>query len=291
MDKYAKHITPRAIKFPPPKHGQKFWHSNAPAPTYTFNTLALYLPLLEKMVVLSLKQSVSKLKNTNLKQEVQSLIAQEAYHGSEYARMLPSLIYQHYPNIQKKYKFRVFGSFALLINKILPNFHYALSAAGEHFTAISADLFLRQPKYFKDVAPEYSAIWRWHAIEEIEHKTVAFDVYQYFSSSYIQRISAMLIMTIVFCTFMFKPIWQMMCHDQNHKKLNFYRSLFKYHWGKGGLWRGLLKPYFYYYHPRFHPNKINNHNLIADWKLQLSKHSSNHQDQLNILKYLKPESS
>jgi len=283
MDKYAKHITPRAIKFPQPIKCPKFWHSNAPEPTYTFNTLALYLPLLEKMVVLSLKQSVSKLTNTNLKKEVQSLIAQEAYHGSEYAKMLPSLIYRHYPNIQKKYKFRLFGSFAFLINKILPNFHYALSAAGEHFTAISADLFLRHPRYFENVAPEYSAIWRWHAIEEIEHKSVAFDVYQYFSQSYIQRALAMLVMTVLFSTFMFKPIWQMMRHDKNHTKLSFYSSLFKYHWGKGGLWRGLLKPYFYYYHPRFHPNKINNYELIASWKLQLSMNTSSNIAKVHIL--------
>lgn len=287
MSKYADYITPRAIKFNTQyHHAEQFWHSHQPAPTYTFNALAIYLPILERLVVMSLKQSIDKQAEPSLpaplKQEVQSLIAQEAYHGSEFAKMIPHMILKHYPKVQTKYKFRLFRGFAYILNKINPHFHYALSAAGEHFTAISADLFLRKPEYFAAVNPAYSAIWRWHAIEEIEHKNVAFDVFQHFKGGYFSRVIAMILMTGVFATFMLKPIWQMMREDKNHRKLSCYKALLSYHWGKQGLWRALLKDYFYYYHPKFHPNKIQNAELIHHWRIALKNHTDN-QSRLKLL--------
>ena len=102
------------------------------------------------------------------------------------------------------------------------------------------------------------------------------------SGNYIQRILAMIIMTLVFSTFMFKPIWLMMRHDDEHRKLKAYKEVFKYQWGKRGLWRGLLKPYFFYYHPRFHPKKIKNDQLIKKWTSALSKEEDN-QSRLALL--------
>lgn len=292
MDKYASHITPRAIKFTPYQQApNKYWHSNCPAATYTFNALTIYLPILERLVVTSLKQSLKKQRKPlpeSLRKEVQSLVAQEAYHGSEFAKLIPSLIIKHYPNIQTRYKFTFFRGVAFCFNKLNKHFHYALSAAGEHFTAISADLFLRRPDFFEHVAPEYAAIWRWHAIEEIEHKAVAYDVYQHYHGGYFTRISAMFIMTLVFASFMLKPIWQMLYQDKQHLQFKSYWSLLKYHWGKRGLWRGLIKPYFHYFHPNFHPNHMQNDNLIEEWKIQLNQ-SEHNQKRLQLLQQINCE--
>jgi hypothetical protein len=53
----------------------------------------------------------------------------------------------------------------------------AATAALEHITAIMADGLLRNGGYIADALPTLARLWRWHALEETEHKAVAFDVY------------------------------------------------------------------------------------------------------------------
>ncbi len=55
----------------------------------------------------------------------------------------------------------------------------AVTMALEHYTAMMAHEFLANPQHFKDADPEVRAMWRWHAVEEIEHKGVAFDTWNH----------------------------------------------------------------------------------------------------------------
>ncbi|MBS0290650.1 MAG: metal-dependent hydrolase [Proteobacteria bacterium] len=263
--KYAPNIEPRRLCFSLPATIPKFWHQTV-IETYHFNALALFLPLLEKMVVLSLKKALKHISCKTLKSEVSSLIAQEAIHGAEFHGYHLKMVSQHYPLQTKQYQLRYFRILAAFINSFSSTFHYALSAAGEHFTTIAADLFLRSEHWFVGVMPVYSAIWRWHCIEEIEHKNVAFDVFKSMKGSYFTRIFAMLVMTFVFATIYVKPIFVMMKCDGNHKKISFYLKALQYYWGRNGLCRALFKPYFAYFKPNFHPSQQDNDFLISSWK-------------------------
>lgn len=273
MKKYADEIEPRHLHFQfLPTHG-KYWHGGSAVKTYHFNALAHFLPSLEKLLVLSLKKTLPLIKAPTLKKQVASLIAQEAIHGREFTLYNKILIEQHFT--VKMSQLSLFRIMAALFNKFSNSFHCALSAAGEHFTAIAADLFLRDPHWFEGVDPDISAIWRWHCIEEIEHKSVAFDVFKALNGNYFIRIAAMILMTGFFTSLYFKPIWQMMKQDQKHLNCHFYREAFRYYWGKGGLCRALLKPYFDYFRPGFHPTKHQNDHLIEGWKAFLKKASPN----------------
>ena len=53
----------------------------------------------------------------------------------------------------------------------------AVTVALEHVTAILADALLTDPRHLAGASEEATAMWRWHAIEEIEHKAVAFDTF------------------------------------------------------------------------------------------------------------------
>src|SRR5690554_7843610 len=59
----------------------------------------------------------------------------------------------------------------------------AITCALEHFTAILAHQVLTNPELIKGMHPGFKEMWRWHAVEETEHKAVAFDVYQQASGS------------------------------------------------------------------------------------------------------------
>ena len=57
------------------------------------------------------------------------------------------------------------------------SFALALTLTIEHVTAIFAATLRDQARLCESMHTDYRLLWRWHAVE-IEHKAVAFDVYE-----------------------------------------------------------------------------------------------------------------
>jgi predicted metal-dependent hydrolase len=78
-----------------------------------------------------------------------------------------------------------------------PVFRLALTAALEHFTATMARTFLTDPELHSLITDEeFLRFWTWHAIEENEHKAVAFDVYKATGGDEETRLRAMRLATL-----------------------------------------------------------------------------------------------
>jgi uncharacterized protein len=58
-----------------------------------------------------------------------------------------------------------------------PIVNLATTVALEHFTAIIARACLESDRHFKGASADAARLWKWHAIEEIEHKAVAYDTF------------------------------------------------------------------------------------------------------------------
>ncbi|HRE31372.1 MAG TPA: metal-dependent hydrolase, partial [Candidatus Berkiella sp.] len=84
------------LQFTLSQNSDKYWHSASDIKTYHFNALAIFLPQLEKMLVLSLKKGLRDVTCPILKAEVASLVAQEAIHGRVFHRYSEKLVFQHY---------------------------------------------------------------------------------------------------------------------------------------------------------------------------------------------------
>ena len=74
----------------------------------------------------------------------------------------------------------------------------AATCALEHFTAILAELLFANEELRAQMEPEMRRLWLWHAIEETEHKAVAFDMYQAVGGTYPLRVLVMLFTSITF---------------------------------------------------------------------------------------------
>lgn len=267
MQKYSPDIEPRSLGFSYLNTLSLDGYYDSDIHAYHFHAVALFLPTLEKMLVLSLRKALPLVENPQLRQEISSLVAQESIHGAEFNRYNNASLHNKQKTIvSDAYGMKYFRFIASTIHSISPTFHFALSAAGEHFTAISAELFLKDEQWFAKVPPEYRALWQWHCIEELEHKAVAFDVYQSLNGRYITRISAMLLMTFAFNWLYLLAILKIAKQNKKLLDFSFYKRMMHFYWGKKGLIRLILKPYWQYFKPSFHPATHIDSTLIKQWK-------------------------
>ena len=82
--------------------------------------------------------------------------------------------------------------------RISPALRLATTAAAEHFTAILAENALSgDDGLLAKAHPEVAALLGWHAVEEIEHRSVAFDVLQRVDSSYALRVAGLALATML----------------------------------------------------------------------------------------------
>src|SRR5699024_11745933 len=78
-----------------------------------------------------------------------------------------------------------------------PERQLAHTVAVEHFTALMAEEFLlKYDDALETMDPRMAPVWAWHAIEESEHKAVAFDVYKAIGGSEFVRISEMAMVSV-----------------------------------------------------------------------------------------------
>jgi len=112
-------------------------------------------------------------------------------------------------------------------------------------------------------------IWRWHAMEEEEHKAVAFDVYKTAANdrlSYVRRVVAMVIVTLDFLvTSTALMIWLMIKRRQFWNVRAWARA-FWHLWVSPGVWRRVMAGVFAYMAPDFHPWKREVHPDVMAWR-------------------------
>jgi predicted metal-dependent hydrolase len=139
--------------------------------------LSAVFPDGEDFFVRSVRHFRDRVTDPELKKEVAGFIGQEALHGREHRLFNDRLDELGYP-VKKIEKWTRKG-LAVRERIMSPTSNLAATAALEHFTATLAELVLTKPEV-RDLFghDEVRNLFLWHALEESEHKAVAFDVYR-----------------------------------------------------------------------------------------------------------------
>ncbi|MGI8662233.1 MAG: metal-dependent hydrolase [Acidimicrobiales bacterium] len=198
----ARRITTRRIEFSFAEGQQQHFMNGDPAMSHVVAVLSALFPEGEDFFVRSVRNYRDRITDPELKKQVGGFIGQEAIHGREHRTFNNRLQAMGYPTrlIDRlvKYCFGYGG-------RILPKTHQlAVTAALEHYTATLAELLLgdseaRAEFGDQDLASDNAlTLLLWHAIEESEHKSVAFDVFQSVSGRHRIRAATMDGVTIGF---------------------------------------------------------------------------------------------
>jgi predicted metal-dependent hydrolase len=146
-----------------------------------------------------------------------------------------------------------------------------VTMALEHYTAMMAHEFLANPSHFEDSDPEVRAMWRWHAVEEIEHKGVAYDTFEHATRDWapfrrwLRRSVVMLIVTRRFLVNRWIDSMDLLAQDG----ITGWKArwgLFKYLTITPGVLRRIFPAWLSYFRPGFHPWDHDNRALIGKYE-------------------------
>jgi uncharacterized protein len=246
------------------------WCAGDAYETTFMNALSLLFPEGERFFVDSVKHYKDRVGagNAELARAIVGFIGQEAMHGKEH-RAFNDLIVAHgyteAPRIDRRLRQFLLGVRATLS----PASRLAVTCALEHFTAMLAEGLLADPRMRAEIDERVRPLWLWHALEESEHKAVAFDVYVASGGGYARRVLIMLVTTAVFFAA------QAIVHA---RLMATRRILWKpWRWVRGatrmwiapGYFTRLLPAYLAYFAPRFHPDDRDTRALLAHWREEL----------------------
>ena len=163
----------------------KYWWDNDPAKTLLLAALSASFPPGERFFIDSVRHYQKEITDPELKAAVRAFIGQEAHHSKEH-EALNGYMQARGINL-KRLEREVMWLMNVLRKRLSPERQLAHTVAVEHFTALMAEEFLLKYDALEEMDPRMAPIWAWHAIEESEHKAVAFDVYQQVSGNYLIR--------------------------------------------------------------------------------------------------------
>lgn len=260
-------ITPirRNLKFHLPQAAIAQWNGFGLHASQFMNTMSLFFPEGERFFIQSVRHYRDGIDDPQLLEAVKAFIGQEAMHGREHEEYNEAMVAEGFP--VDRMEAQVKRLLDLIMQTTPPAFQLSITIALEHLTAIMADTLLRNPELLDGSQPNFKALWTWHALEETEHKAVAYDVFEKFIAatplSYLMRTGTLVLATGIFFALCYLYYYQIMKTTDEHKNLKGWWSLLNFQWLKPGSLRKAVPAWLAYFKPGFHPWDQDNRNFLT----------------------------
>jgi predicted metal-dependent hydrolase len=170
------------------------WFADLAVASHIVNGVNLLFPAGERFFVRSVHHYLGQIEDPLLREQVKGFFGQEGRHAHAHERFFEVLEAQGYEiaPFLEAYESFVYGQ---IEPRTSPELRLSVTVALEHFTAILAANALSDG--LLDLAhPTMRGLLLWHAAEEIEHRSVAFDVLKAVAPSYPLRMAGMALATV-----------------------------------------------------------------------------------------------
>lgn len=260
----TKSIKPRKVRLPFNDVTTTYFYDNNALISAFMAALSATFPPGEKSFIDAVRHYRDQIDDPELQAQIQGFIGQEGHHSHQHKEINRKL------DDLGLYATRLEAELEARIEKEQPLSKHedrlAFTAGMEHMTAIMAEYILTHQDVLDPLPNSTRELLLWHAVEEIEHKAVAFDVYDKVVGDRNKLRIIMAVQTFEFVrlisSYQFKLLWWA-------KKVPSLKDVFgaaKFLAGKNGLLPNIAKPYLDYYRKDFHPWDNNNQALIDAWK-------------------------
>jgi hypothetical protein len=267
-------ITVRRSRFDPQQGvSRHYFAGQSPLMSHLLTALSMTFPAGEQFFVHSVRNVRDRVSDESLQAAISAFIGQEAMHSQAHARFNQALSCPDYD--LQAYEQKMAQGLTTLKSRS-PRRQLAATVAYEHFTAMIAAHLLSQPQLFDGFDDNLRQLWLWHALEELEHKSVAFDVYQQVfdgqrADTLAQRRRSMRTVSMGFVMGIAGMTTTLFWQDRKYS-LGSVRNLaltVRDSFLIGRMVLALMPDYLAYYRAGFHPQQTDHQALIDKWRRQL----------------------
>lgn len=242
----------------------RYWYAGDAFQTHFMDALSSVFPPGEMFFVRSVQRYRDRIDDPDLREAMRAFGGQEGQHSHQHDRHVELLVAQGYPLIEKRN--RIMRRVMPWVNRRFPRFSLALTAALEHLTALMARQMMRHSeRWTGPMDPRMAPLWQWHAVEEAEHKAVAFDALRSVAPSYPLRVCAMLLAVVDLAGETWLRTSYMLWVDRRLLEWTLWRRGLAFVWGREGLLRGTGPDFRQWFRRDFHPNDVDDTALLAEW--------------------------
>jgi len=257
-------ITPRDRRFGRGDRTARWWLGGNPYASALYNALSVTFPKGEAYFVESVR-AFRVGAPPKLAAEIKAFTTQEVMHSREHVQFNRRAVDAGYDisRLEQRVEER------LAISRARPPIvNLAATMALEHFTAILAHALLSDPRHLDGADVESAKLWRWHSIEEIEHKGVAYDTWLHATKGWPRfkrwsvKARVMLFVTRNFLVDRTLGALDLLAQD-GITGPRAWGGLFWHAFVRPGMVRRILGAWASFFLPRFHPWNHDDRALIA----------------------------
>ncbi|GAB6044194.1 metal-dependent hydrolase [Endothiovibrio diazotrophicus] len=226
-----------------------------------FNAFSMSFPIGEKYFIDTVREALPSIEDARLREDIRGFCGQEAVHSALHRQFNAVLEKQGLRNIIERLAgWRIRRSERFTLHSRL-----AIVMAYEHFTAVFGDALLRDIGWLSGARPPMRLLWTWHALEESEHKAVAFDTYLALGGGYPRRVGWFLYVSLVMGIDTAVQTLLNLHHSHRLFRWNTWRSATTFLFGRRGALLHTLPHWLAYLKPGFHPRQNDTDALVRDW--------------------------
>lgn len=253
--------------FDPSTMAKYCWKDDAFSSAFILTFSAL-IPYGERLVIDSVRARRDEVRDPDLKARVTGLIGQEAMHSKIHEEFNAAYQAKGLPMD------RIERAGEWFFNRLLPrvldrDMQLAVTCAIEHVTALMAERSFAEPEDREKLDRQAREFLLWHLLEECEHKSVAFDLYQEVCGDTWKRRAGMVLIlgssSLVFAwamaVLLATPGYSQGLRKDTHG--------FGWWFGRRGYFARMQRGMRRFYRRDFHPDQTDTEAALREWREQL----------------------
>lgn len=162
------------------------WFAGSRALSTALNLFSFIIPEHERFFIRTVRKYKSKVADPESAELLRAFMQQEAIHYQVHEAFNETR--RHHGMDVDRDQATIKAAFARIEQRFSLKVRLGMTAFMEHCTAIAAHQGLRKDSALPYMHPTMRDLWQWHALEEIEHKAVAFDLFKEAGGGYFLRI-------------------------------------------------------------------------------------------------------
>ncbi|OWQ97884.1 metal-dependent hydrolase [Sphingopyxis witflariensis] len=260
-------ISPRDRRFGRDEKQGRWWLNGDPIASVFHTALSVTFPKGEAMFIEAVKAHRDGV-DEKLAREIRAFTQQEVIHSREHVVFNKKAMEAGYDLSELEGDI---DEVMEIIKSRPPIVNLMATIALEHYTAMMASVMLRDERMYEGGESEWAALWKWHAIEEIEHKGVAYDTWLHATKDWSRwkrwwtKSAMMMLVTMRFWPRRVKGMKALLRQDG----LTGWRVTARIWWyliGNPGVLRKSFLPWLSYFMPGFHPWNHDDRALIKKFE-------------------------